>query len=84
MDKKIWVVLIILTLLVLPDFLFNYIDVNPDIQLILSTIITFGGIVIYLYINHKMTNQQTNYRNSHNPFTFIVLITLLMLWKTDD
>ncbi|MEE3956145.1 DUF1129 family protein [Peribacillus frigoritolerans] len=57
---KTWVVLIILALLVLPDFLFNYIDVNPDTQLILSTIVTFGGIAIYLYVNHKLTNQQTN------------------------
>ncbi|MGM0890629.1 MAG: DUF1129 family protein [Bacillota bacterium] len=57
---KTWVLLIILALLVLPDFLFNYIDINPDTQLILSTIITFGGIAIYLYINHKMTNEQTN------------------------
>ncbi|USK79770.1 DUF1129 family protein [Peribacillus frigoritolerans] len=57
---KTWVVLIILALLVLPDFLFNYIEVNPDTQLILSTIVTFGGIAIYLYVNHKMSNQQTN------------------------
>lgn len=41
-------------------FSFNYIEVNPDTQLILSTIVTFGGIAIYLYVNHKMSNQQTN------------------------
>ncbi|MGE7118994.1 DUF1129 family protein [Peribacillus sp. NPDC046944] len=57
---KTWVVPIILALLVLPDFLFKYIHVNSDTRSILSTIITFGGIAIYLYINHKMINEQTN------------------------
>jgi uncharacterized membrane-anchored protein len=57
---KTWVMLIILALLVFPDFLFRYIDVSPETQLILSTIITFGGIAIYLYVNHKMIKQQTN------------------------
>ncbi|WHY86856.1 hypothetical protein QNH39_02980 [Neobacillus novalis] len=57
---KTWVMLIILALLVFPDFLFRYIDISPETQLILSTILTFGGISLYLYVNHKMSKQQTN------------------------
>lgn len=57
---KTWVMLIILALLVFPDFLVRYIDVGPETQLILSTIITFGCIALYLYVNHKMSKQQTN------------------------
>lgn len=57
---KTWVMLIILALLVFPNFLVRYIAVNPETQLILSTFITFGGITLYLYVNHKMSKQQTN------------------------
>ena len=56
---KTWVVLIILTLLTLPDFLFTYIDIHPDTQLILSSLITFGGLSIYLYIHYKMMLNKT-------------------------
>ncbi len=58
--SKTGVVLIILALLVIPNVLFRFIDVNPETQLILSTIITYGGIAIYLFVNHKMTHQQTS------------------------
>lgn len=58
--SKTWVVLIMLALVVLPDYLLTFIDVQPSTEIILSSIITFGGIAIYLLVTHRMTKQQSN------------------------
>lgn len=55
---KTWVVFIMLALLIIPDFIIDHIDVQPGIKLVLSTLITFGGITIYLMFNHKKMQKQ--------------------------
>ena len=55
--SKTWVVLIMLALLVLPDYLLTFFDVQPITEIILSSIITFGGIAIYLFVTHRMTKE---------------------------
>lgn len=57
--SKTWVVLIMLALLVLPDYLLKFVDVKPSTEIILSSIITFGGIAIYLLVTHRMTKKQS-------------------------
>lgn len=58
--SKTWVVLIMLALLILPDYLLTFIDVQPSTEVVLSSSITFGGIAIYLLLTHRLTKQQSN------------------------
>lgn len=51
---KSWTLAIVTTLLTLPDYLLNMSSLNYETQLILSLIITFGGIAIYLWISFKL------------------------------
>ncbi|WP_079910416.1 hypothetical protein [Paenibacillus sp. 32352] len=50
---KSWILIIIMALLTLPDYLLNLTPLQNETQLIISTIITFGGIAIYLWILSK-------------------------------
>ncbi|CAM4443355.1 HAAS domain-containing protein [Paenibacillus tarimensis] len=51
---KSWILVIIIALLTLPDYLLNLTTVQHETQLIISTIVTFGGIAIYLWISSKL------------------------------
>ncbi|HWI48114.1 MAG TPA: hypothetical protein VNU45_07845, partial [Rummeliibacillus sp.] len=53
---KSWAVLIILGLLLLPDLVFHQFDINTETQLILSSVITFGGIGLYIYLSSNIRN----------------------------
>lgn len=50
---KSWSLIIIMSLLTIPDYLLNLTTLQYETQLIISTIITFGGIAIYLWILFK-------------------------------
>ncbi|KON68815.1 HAAS domain-containing protein [Peribacillus butanolivorans] len=50
-----WVVIIILALLTLPDYLLSQFALHDDTQLIVGTLISFGGIAVYLFITSKMS-----------------------------
>lgn len=47
--SKTWLLVIVLALLVIPDFLFKFIEIHTNIQFLLTSIIPFGGIAIYLF-----------------------------------
>lgn len=51
---KTWTFIIILTLLTLPDYLLNQMSLQYETKLILSTLITFGGIAFYLWLLSKL------------------------------
>lgn len=51
--SKTWILFMVLALLVVPDLLFEFIELNSNVQFLLSTIIPFGGIAIYLYFHSK-------------------------------
>lgn len=55
---KSWTLIIIIALLTLPDYLLSLSALQYETQLILSTIITFGGIAIYLWISSKLENRK--------------------------
>lgn len=50
---KTWVLPIILTLLVLPEYLLGLTALDQQTVLVLSTLISFGGIGIYLFIVNR-------------------------------
>lgn len=58
--SKTWVVLIMLALLVLPDYVLTFVELKPSTEIILSSSITFGGIAIYLLVTYRMTKHQSN------------------------
>ncbi len=51
---KSWTLIIIVALLTLPDYFLNLTTLQFETQLIISTIITFVGIAIYLWISIKL------------------------------
>jgi len=51
---KTWTLIIIIALLTLPDYLLNLTSLQYETKLIVSTIITFGGIALYLWILSKL------------------------------
>lgn len=51
---KTWVIPIILTLLQLPEYLLGLTAMDQQTVMVLSTIVSFGGIGIYLFIVSKM------------------------------
>lgn len=51
---KTWILIIVTTLLILPDYFLNLTPLKHETQLILSMIISFGGIAIYLWILSKI------------------------------
>ncbi|GGB38181.1 hypothetical protein F3157_13990 [Virgibacillus dakarensis] len=51
---KTWVLPIFLLLLLLPDYLFSQTSMDKELALVLSTVVSFGGIGIYLFIVGKM------------------------------
>ncbi len=51
---KTWMLIIVFGLLILPDFLLNLTSLQYETQLFLSTMLTFGGIAIYLLIVTKL------------------------------
>nr|AGS50312.1 hypothetical protein [uncultured bacterium Ele45G2]AIF26562.1 hypothetical protein [uncultured bacterium fosmid pJB45G2] len=51
---KTWTLIIIIALLTLPDYLLNLASLQYETKLIVSTIITFGGIAFYLLILSKL------------------------------
>lgn len=58
--SKTWVVLIMLALLVLPDYVITFVELKPSTEIVLSSSITFGGIAIYLLVTYRMTKHQSN------------------------
>jgi len=51
---KTWTLIIILVLLTLPDYLLSLTPLKYETQLIISSLITYGGIVFYLWISNKL------------------------------
>ncbi|MFC4023669.1 DUF1129 family protein [Oceanobacillus longus] len=51
---KTWVILVLLALLTLPDFFLSYTTMTESPRLITGTMITFGGIAIYLFLTSRM------------------------------
>ena len=51
---KTWILIIVTTLLILPDYFLNLTPLKHKAQLILSMIISFGGIAVYLWILSKL------------------------------
>jgi len=51
---KTWAPVIILGLLTVPDYVLNLSSLQYETQLIISTVITFGGIIIYLLLSMKL------------------------------
>lgn len=51
---KTWVLPVILTLLLLPEYLLGLMAMTQETVLVLSTFVSFGGIGIYLFIVSKM------------------------------
>lgn len=51
---KTWLLIIVVTMLTLPNYLLNLTSLEYETQLILNSIITFGGIGIYLWIMFKL------------------------------
>lgn len=51
---KSWTLITIIVLLTLPDYLLKLTTLQYEAQFIISTIITFGGIAIYLWIASKL------------------------------
>ncbi|MFD1929538.1 HAAS domain-containing protein [Sporosarcina siberiensis] len=51
---KSWVLVVILVLLTVPEYVLSLGSLQYETQLIISTIITFGGIMIYLFISLKL------------------------------
>lgn len=51
---KTWTLIIIIALLTLPDYILNLTSLQYETKLIVSTIITFGGIALYLWILSKL------------------------------
>lgn len=47
---KSWVLVVILSLLILPEFLLGLTSLSIETQLIVSTIISYGGIFLYIWI----------------------------------
>lgn len=57
---KSWTLIIIIALLIMPEYLLNLTSLQYETQLIVSTIITFGGIAIYLWILSKLEKEKSN------------------------
>ncbi|MFD2117878.1 HAAS domain-containing protein [Paenibacillus yanchengensis] len=51
---KTWTLIIIIALLTLPDYLLNLTSLQYETKFIVSMIITFGGIALYLWILSKL------------------------------
>jgi len=51
---KSWTVIIIMGFLMLPNYLLNLTRLQEETQVIISVIITYGGIGIYLWILSKL------------------------------
>ncbi|SFB25904.1 Uncharacterized membrane-anchored protein [Lentibacillus halodurans] len=51
---KTWVLPIVLTMLLLPEYLFRLTAMVQETQMILSTVASFGGIGVYMFIDSKM------------------------------
>lgn len=51
---RTWALIIIIALLTLPDYLLNQTSLQYETKLIVSMIITFGGIALYLWILSKL------------------------------
>ncbi|MEW9108058.1 MAG: hypothetical protein AB2374_01835 [Cytobacillus gottheilii] len=51
---KTWVMVIVLALITLPDYLLEQTSLQDEARLITGTLITFGGIAIYLLISAKL------------------------------
>lgn len=54
---KTWTLIIIVALLTLPDYLLSLTSLKYETQLIISTLITFGGIAIYFWISYKLEKE---------------------------
>lgn len=55
---RTWLAIIMLLFLILPDFFLSLTSLSSDTQLISSSLITFGGIMIYLFILLKLENKR--------------------------
>lgn len=51
---KTWILIIIIALLIVPDYLLSFTPLKYETQLMISPWITFSGLVIYLWISSKL------------------------------
>lgn len=54
---KTWILIMILALLTLPDYFLTLTPLKYETQLIISSLLTFGGIAIYLWISYKLAKR---------------------------
>lgn len=57
---KTWALIVIIVLLTLPDYFMRLTTLQQEHQLIISTIITFGGIGIYLWLSAKLAKNKAH------------------------
>ncbi|MFD2208202.1 HAAS domain-containing protein [Virgibacillus halophilus] len=57
---KTWTLLIIISLLTLPDYFLQLTHLQQGQQLLISTLITFGGVVIYLWLSAKLEKNKSH------------------------
>lgn len=56
---KTWVMVVVLALITLPGYLLEQTSLQDEARLITSTLITFGGIAIYLWISTKLEKNKS-------------------------
>lgn len=56
---RTWLLIFILALLTLPDYLMTFTPFSEEIQLILGTVITFGGLFCYILISSKLQKDKS-------------------------
>lgn len=54
---RTWLLILILALLTLPDYLMTFTPFSEEVQLILGTVITFGGLFCYILIFSKLQKE---------------------------
>lgn len=58
--ERMWMLIIILSLLILPNYLMTFTPLSYEIQLFVSYMITLGGIAIYMFIITILQKNQEN------------------------
>ena len=51
---KSWILIIIVALLTLPDYILSFTSLKYEMQLIISSWVTFGGLALYLWTSNKL------------------------------
>ncbi|WP_386059754.1 HAAS domain-containing protein [Thalassobacillus hwangdonensis] len=58
---KTWLLLIIVLFLTLPDYILKQTSMTDETQLIISSLVTLGGIGLYLLISSKLEKEKVNH-----------------------